>query len=299
MERIKSFVGDFFGFNQTINNLYSRLGNEETNIVNLKQLLQQEEDKVTKYQARVNQLVSEVELLNESLNKEKDPLAEHWNNKYPTANISYLGRTWGTTKNRIEIDVRLFITPQDFHIHDILKQKNLYYVPGTSIDDHIIKIYHFVKANYYKYAFDSNNYGVDEYWEFPFEMLQGLKNKLTDGYDCDSWAHFITSFLIASGVPEWKVRVVVGMSKLGGHSTVYVHCDKTDKFHHINSTYGHLSSMKDLSKYPTTDDAKTTDAIGIYSVWFSFNNLLAWHKFSSEARQDYKIENGGEIYSIK
>lgn len=210
-----------------------------------------------------------------------------WNNKYPKANIEYTGRTWGTTKEPIPIDVRLLVTPKDYHIHDILKANDLY-IKNNDFETGIPKIYNFIRNIYYKYTYDDQNYGIGEFWEFAFEML----SKMSKGYDCDSWADFQSSFYIAAGVPSWKVRVVVGNCRLGGHSTVYVHSDKDNKFHHLNSTYGN-SQYKNISEYPKTEDAFTTDDLGIRSVWLSFNDIFAWHQFTAEAKKSF---NKDKIY---
>jgi hypothetical protein len=169
---------------------------------------------------------------------------------------------------------------------------------NNNIDKTVIKIYQWIKNNYYRYAYDKHNYGVSEYWEFPFEIIERKAKVLSAAFDCDSWADFMASFYIAAGIPEWKVRIVIGGCQLGGHSTVYVHSDETNKFHHLNSTYGNAWNRNTkISDYPTTDDAETTDKLGIKNVWFSFNNLYAWHKFSSEAKKSYEKEN--EDFVIK
>ena len=293
--KFKNLIGDLFGFNQEIINWRSQLTACESKYLNTIDLVKTRDSKIVKLKQQIEILSDQYD----ELTKPADPLEEYWNSKYPTANIEYNGRTFGTSTKMIPIDVRLLVTPQDYHIHDILAANNLYYESG-SIDDHIVKLYHFIKAKYYRYVFDQNNYGITEYWEFPYEMLEALRLKYAVGFDCDSWASFIVSFLIASGVPSWKARVVIGNSVVGGHSTVYVHCDATNKFHHINSTMGGKSSYTKLSDYPTTNDAGkgNSDALGIYNVWLSYNNVFSWHKFSSAARSDFKKEKGKEFFNI-
>ena len=290
---LKYFVGDLFGFTSEINNLNNSLSVSETWVANLS-------TKLKTVEGRNVSLQSQLELLSKQLEDKKDSLADFWNSKYPVANIEYNGRTFGTSTKMIPIDVRLLVTPQDFHIHEILKANNLYYKSG-SIDDQIVKVYHFIKKTYYKYVYDKDNYGITEYWEFPYEVLEALKKKYATGFDCDSWASLIVSFVIASGVPEWKARVVVGNSVAGGHSTCYFHCDKTNKFHHLNSTMGGKSSYLKLEEYPITSDAGEggKDTLGIYNVWLSYNNLFSWHKFTSQARTDFKEKNGKEFFIIK
>jgi hypothetical protein len=209
--------------------------------------------------------------------------AKYWNNKYPKANIEYRGRAIGLAKERIPIDVKLLITPNDFTIHDLLKANNLYIEDGN-YEEGIPKIYRWIKRNMYKYEFDQDVHGVIEFWEFPFEVIQRVKGKPEKGFDCDSWAHLMVSMYIAAGVPSWRVRVVVGDAFIGGHSTVYCYSDVDGKWHHLNSTYGNNQSLK-ISAYPTTEDAFVNDGAGIQRVWMSFNDKFAWHKFDGKFEQ--------------
>ncbi len=299
-EAVFDYIDSYFSSDER-----ARIRELETDIVGYQSLLEVlkedsvEKEKIfNKLDKAYGELLKDYEEALENPSKESG-LELELNTKYPKADIQYSGRTFGTTKNRIPIDVRLLITKNDYHIHDILKKKRLYYKKG-SMDAHILKVYHWIKKDYYRYVYDKTNYGVSEFWEFPFEILEGLEKKYIKGADCDSWAHFITSFLIASGVPDWKVRVVIGTCALGGHSTVYVYCDKTNKFHHINSTMGAHSNYTKLEKYPTTDDADSgKDRLGIKNVWFSFNDKYAWHKFTSEAKNSFKKRKANKLFVIK
>lgn len=236
---------------------------------------------------RFEQLISEKDaLIKELADKVSDlsgnnELANKLNNKYPKANIEYMGRTFGTSKDKIPIDVRLLITPQDYHIIELI-EKNKLQIKDPEKD--VPRLYKWIENNYYKYVYDKDNYGITEYWEFPFEILEKKALNSNAGFDCDSWANFQASFYIAAGMPAYKVRVVVGGCKLGGHSTVYVYSEKTGKWHHLNSTYGKIKDT--ISEYPTTDDALTTDALGIIDVWMSFNHLYSWHVFKTDAAED-------------
>lgn len=221
-----------------------------------------------------------------------DPQEKFWNEKYPTANIEYLGRVFPTTKETIPIDVRLLITPSDFHLKKILDDNGLN-VTGSNYDETAIKIWKFVKTKWYKYTYDQQNYGIGELWEFPFEMLA----KLTNGYDCDSWAVFQASLYIAAGIPAWKVRVVAGKCDLGGHCTVYVHSSADDKFHHLNSTYG--ADWKELKDAPLPPSGPNSgDALGIYDVWFSFNQFFSWHQFSTAAEDSFIAHEKAKLFRI-
>lgn len=229
-------------------------------------------------QASIDNLQKEISLLNGT-----NELANKLNNKYPSANIEYKGRTFGNTNTMIPIDVRLLITPQDYHIQELIKDNNLYV---KDIETDVPKLYKWIKDNYYKYVIDKDNYGLSEFWEFPFEIIEKKRISKDSGFDCDSWANLIVSFMIAAGVPDYMVRVVVGMTYSGfGHSTVYIYSEKTEKWHHINSTYGKYYDR--LSLYPTTDDGESgLDNIGIKEVWFSFNQRFAWHIFKTDVAEE-------------
>lgn len=294
----KNFVGDLFGFNSEIEKLISERNYFELNLINVQKVLKQKEEEFKNFEIALSNLkkeLIELKIENEKLNNivfESD-VEKFWNNKYPKVNVGYAGRTFGNSNEMIPIDVRLLITPQDFNIHEILKKNKLYLKDNNNnVDETVIKIYKFIKNNFYKYLLDVNNYGLTEFWEFPFEIIEKKKRNVNHGFDCDSWANFMASFYIASGVPSWKVRVVVGNCQLGGHSTVYVHSDDDNKFHHLNSTYGNKwSKFEKISDYPVTDDALDSDSLGIKDVWFSFNNLYSWNKFSSEASKQFKKNN--------
>ena len=148
---IKNFVGDLFGFTQEISNLKSVY---ESQLANMG-------IRVNKCEADYDKLEDKYLVALKALdNYEESEEAKYWNEKYPTANISYMGRTWGTSKDMIKIDVRLLITPQDYMIHDILKKHKLYLKDNNNdVDKTVIKIYQWIKRNYYKYIFDKNNYG--------------------------------------------------------------------------------------------------------------------------------------------
>ncbi len=276
---LKDVIANLFGFDTTINNLLNRANTCEVKLSNTEKNLESKTDKV-------KLLGNELDLLSKQyfalLNKEDDPLAKELNNKYPKSDIEYRGRTFIDNDKRIPIDVRLLITPQDFHIHNLIDKHKLHIKESTYEED-VVKIYNWIKTNYYKYTYDSNNYQVSEFWEFPFEILERKEIDKDAGFDCDSWAHFQLSFYRAAGLPAHLGRVVVGDTKIGGHSTVYVYSKKTGKWHHLNSTYGgNFQRKTTLSDFYTSKDAQDKDVIGIYRVWHSNNDLYAWSTFETD-----------------
>lgn len=286
IESILKPLDDYFSANEK--ETITKLEQEKQELITEKQSL---ETTLETYQ----ETLEELEEKNQEIEKQLEPFlpsAEEtfWNNKYPKTSALYRGRTWGTSKSMIDIDVRLLVTPQDKQIHDILEKNDLY-IKNKNYEEGVVKIYNWIREKYYNYTYDIDNYGVGEYWEFPFELIQKkiLSGKVS--VDCDSWANFQASFYIAAGVPEWKVRIVIGSCQIGGHSTVYVHSDVDNKYHHLNSTYGNSKTKTKISQFPTTNEAETTDKLGIKDVWFSFNSKYVWSKFTSEAKESFKKES--------
>jgi len=208
---------------------------------------------------------------------------DFWNNKRPKADIYYKGRTIPLSKQMIESDIKIFITPEDAHIQYDIRKYGLKVKDEKNCNSDILKIYKHTrikKINPYKYSYDSQSFGIGEYWMFPFE-LQAMRKG-----DCDDWSHELASYLIGAGVPNWRVRVVCGTTYSGfGHSTVYVLADDLKTWKHLNSTTP-ISMIKesDLMQMPNSNDPR--DKIGIERVWFSFNDEFAWHTFETNASRD-------------
>ena len=81
------------------------------------------------------------------------------------------------------------------------------------------------KINPYKYQEDPDQFKTDDVWLFPYELRK------TGLGDCEDWAIELASYLIAAGVPNWRVRVVIGVTyNGGGHATVYILRDDLQTF---------------------------------------------------------------------
>ena len=131
--------------------------------------------------------------------------------------------------------------------------------------------------------------------------METYENTKKSEFDCDSWAHFDHSFLIAAGVPKERVRTVCGITKSGiGHSTNYVLDDSLDNFRHINSTwsYEQIKGKTTLEDFPKASDAQTTDFIGIKDVWFSFSQNQSWHKFVTSSASNSFKQIGNDLFRI-
>jgi len=286
--------------NQEIIDKYeSKLKDCNSQILELEQKLNTEIDNYTfvteqfvSMQKLKNELLEQIKQLQSPSTQERQ-LETYWNTKYNRAIMEYNCRTLPGSNALIPIPVNVLITPNDPYIIQDLTSWGLYRT-GEDTETLIPKIYKKIFERY-NYKFDSMVWGITEYWEFVYEMR--AKAKLNNNkweYDCDSWADLIVSYLICAGVPRWRCRVVAGDTSIGGHSTVYCYSMIDNKWHHINSTY--FNGMGDkLSMYYTHEDANSVtnptgkDKIGIYNVWYSFNDIYCWYKFITDVPKEIQI----------
>lgn len=208
------------------------------------------------------------------------PMAQYWNERRPYADIKYAGRYLPmSTSKKISIPVQLYVTPNDTDILKDIKTYGLKIKDPLNCNIDIVKIYRHTRtkpSNSYRYQYDEVALGVPELWFFPFELRFAKKG------DCDDWGNELASYLIAAGVPRYRVRCVVGNTwSGGGHHTIYVLADDLKTWYHINSTTG-ISNIrqKKLTDFPKSNDS--SDDIGIKDVWFSYNDKHAWNEFESE-----------------
>ena len=200
-------------------------------------------------------------------------LEDKYNNKYPKQVVRYKSRGLPNyPKKMLETDVRDFITPNNYLIDDVVKSIEC----DNAIlgyDERAFRIQKWVIDNI-KYEHDITNVGFNEMWLFPFETLAIKKS------DCEDGSHLIASMLIASGIPNWRVRCVAGLVKTnsataptGGHGYV-AYCRECD------DTW----IVLDWCYYPDLSpicDRKSLKENELYlDVWFSFNNLYSWGRNS-------------------
>ena len=215
--------------------------------------------------------------------------AEYWNTNKPFADVTYTGRYLPFTKKKIAVPVQLFVTPNDTEIINDIKKVKLFVKNPMKCNSDILKIYKHTRvkpSNPYRYVKDIVNVGVPEFWYFPFELRSAKRG------DCDDYAKELASYLIAAGIPDFRVRCVTGNCNVGGgHDTVYVLGDDMRTWYHLNSTSSYLQihKKKSLTEFPTSKDS--TDKLGIKDVWFSYNHIHAWHDFDTkEAETSFKKE---------
>ena len=214
-----------------------------------------------------------------------EKVKDYWNNRVPKADIRWTARKLPGYTIQFEVDVRQMITINDSYISKDLKSNGLMVNDPSNCNDDIYRIYRYTRikeSNPYIYEYDNETFGC-EFFMYPYE-LRVLKIG-----DCDDWGIELASYLISAGVPEWRVRCVVGLTYSGGgHLTVYVLSDDLTTWYHINSTtswmYVENQKWAKLSDFPKANDPN--DDIGIKDVWFSFNNKYAWHAFETHGSVD-------------
>lgn len=206
---------------------------------------------------------------------------QYWNNRRPEAKIKYVGRLRPTDKTAYAIDVRNFIQPYDYEITDDLANNKL--TEPTSLQEMSLQIYKHHQKKWLNYALDQQSVGVPEYWMFPSEMRELISSGR--GGDCDDYSNSLASYLVAAGLPYWRVRVAAGMTYSGiGHATVYVLSDDYKVWRHFNSTAPASSIPNSFDELPQSGNS--SDLMGIQHYWFSYNQQHAFSVFESSVAED-------------
>lgn len=165
-----------------------------------------------------------VEFIEDLLNRvpKKNPKEEYWNNKYPKKVITYWGR-YIPNFGKYPIDIRaFFVNTSCEELQEIVR-------PWRDLpdDEKALKAQKWV-ANSIKYVSDKTEFGMNEYWCYPQELLKTRRG------DCDDGAILIANLILASGVPYWKIRLAAGTvydrlgNELGGHAYVTYYREKKD-----------------------------------------------------------------------
>jgi len=203
---------------------------------------------------------------------------DFWNNKYPKATIVYKGR-WLRNYGVMDIDVRnFFVNPDSSELQRIIKDwKNL------SDDEKALKCQEWVIKNI-SYVSDKSQFGLEEFWEFPYETLHTKKG------DCDDGSILMANLMLASGIPYWKIRLTAGMVPDGGHAYVTYFCEEKDYW--VACDWCYLPDTKPIELRP---DYKESN---IYrEVWFSWNQKYSFYGGVKAGEVKFKKEK--EIFFKK
>lgn len=200
----------------------------------------------------------------------------HWNNKkkLTVIEVSKRGRLKNDPMERPEtFPVCLFVTPNDPVIVNKIKEAGLILDNSSYCDVHALKLYELAQRGFSYYS-DNELYGTEEYWEFPWELRQKT------GGDCDGWANNIASYLIAGGIPSWRVAVATGKTTQNlGHAVVYYLRDDMSSWcllDSISSVPSNVLSIKDpiFPVYGTTEHNKHGSALKTFDI--CYNDKQSW-----------------------
>lgn len=242
-------------------------------------------DRIKELENTVTKLISREEELLNKLNADSHVMKKFWDKKHEEKIINYNARNLPYTSERIKIDVRTFITPEDITVRRWVKKHENLLCDNPLVYDDKIRAFFIADREDFKYSYDSEttNNKSDEVWLFPFELDEAERG------DCEDHAHRMKSRLNALGLPDWRSRIVCGMTRGGyGHSTVYYLADDLKTWVHLNST---IPATQISNTLPTINDEN--DLEGISDVWFSFNKEKSWANFEipSEGTKRFKYVN--------
>lgn len=194
---------------------------------------------------------------------------EYWNNKYPKATVIYQGRQI-PNHGAVAVDVRTFFTnPVSDELLATVKDF------GGSDDARALACLKWVIANI-TYQSDFSLFGLNEFWEFPFETM------LTRRGDCDDGAILLANLMLKSGIPYWKIRLTAGMVPEGGHAYVTYFCEARGLWVALDWCY--YPSEEPVADRP---DYKFSE---IYrEVWFSWNRDFS---FCAGVKTGYDLSRG-------
>jgi len=185
-------------------------------------------------------------------------LEEELNSKYPKKLIIYKGR-FIPNHGRCSVDVRNFFSnpdSQELKFAEVWKD-----LPD---DEKAFKCLKWVIDNI-TYISDKEEFDMDEYWCFPYELLNTRKG------DCDDGAILLSNLMASCGIPYWKVRLTCGDTPDGGHAyvTYFRESDKT----WVNLDWCYFPSKKLIKDRTNYKEEKHYG-----DVWFSWNRKYSFSK---------------------
>ncbi len=212
---------------------------------------------------------------------------EYWNDKWPKAPIIYSGRALKTKSDRINIDVKTFITPHDEILINIL---NKYKLIKSDPDATMWEIQKWV-VRFLRYVEDEKTAAVPEYWMFPFETVQAGIG------DCEDGGILTAALAINAGIPSYRVKVAAGYvqeaptAPQGGHAyCIYLASD--DAWRICDWCYFEDSKTPILKK-PLAKDGGQNNAYK--DVWFTFNNEFSWNQKALAVNGRVSVTSGDKV----
>ena len=186
-----------------------------------------------------------------------------WENRFPKVPVIY------NAQDKSARDVRNFIFDKSCLFDKTIR---LHKLNGNSDDDTVYRCCMFVQDRI-RYIGDTEARNQAEFWQYP-------EDTLTRGTgDCEDGAILMKSLTLATGVPDWKVKVQAGMVKGGGHAyCTYIRDDDTQCV---------LDWCYWSNRLPVSKRRAFKDEPNYYDIWFSFNKEFAY----AETKLSFKVGN--------
>lgn len=217
-------------------------------------------------------------------------LAAKFNANHKMNPVLYEGRALPGHGETLQMDVRSFLTPSDWHVQTFLRQLA---ISREGLDwDRIASNAQRAVCDFLRYVGDEVSILREEFWQFPYETLQ-----LGTG-DCEDGAILMASAMIAAGIPAHRVRVNAGLvlcgrnAETGGHAYV-TYCRKSDnQWVILDWCYLPDTQTAIAAKTPHRDNVSYKD------IWFSWNTQFTW---SSEPISFATLKYGrkGALYATR
>ncbi|MBD3407476.1 MAG: hypothetical protein GF411_15265 [Candidatus Lokiarchaeota archaeon] len=191
--------------------------------------------------------------------RKRQELIDKLNNKYPKKVIYYTGRDIPNVGS-LNLDVRgFFINPECAEMQKISSKWS--HLPD---DQKAFKCLEWVIDNI-KYTPDKEQYGLNEFWGYPQEVLK------TGRTDCDGGSILLANLMEVCEVPYWKIRMTASDTVGGGHAWVCYYRESDDTWVPLDwCFYPTKKSIK------ARNDYKNNKNYG--DIWFSFNRKYSFSK---------------------
>jgi predicted transglutaminase-like cysteine proteinase len=185
----------------------------------------------------------------------------------PVCKIHYAAFSVNANKitRPIVVDVKGFIEPRDSLVLDGIKTK-VNILPSDTPSQKAWKLMKYIYENY-QYVYDHNQFGYNEYWQYPCETLQlGLG-------DCEDTSILLCTLLRAFGVEAY---VHVGLVPQGGHAWVSF-VDSVGQNRLLESTWHRSGTETFESVWPVDKDFPLTNDKPEYRTAACFNEQGCWN----------------------
>lgn len=243
-----------------------------------KQQIEERNARLVVIRSKMNSSILDKISYNQRLHESE--LKEYYNTKHPTQNIVYKSRYMPGVSGQMFTDIKNFITTNNFLIDGIVSQLGTDSL-DLSFDEKAEIIQKWV-IDSVSYRYDQHVSGYLEFWQFPFETIS-----LGTG-DCEDGAVLMASLMIASGIPNYRVRVAGGLvatgqpsAPTGGHGWCCYLRQTDNKWIPLDWCYlPELGEIKDRVTIKDNDNYLDT--------WFSWNDEYSWGRESIELENRLK-----------